>query len=791
MKKRILSVILCALMLVSILPAGIASAFTAGDIDNDTNVSAADARLVLRASVGLETFTAEQIAAADVDGVEGISAADARLVLRASVGLETLHQHAYTPTVTKPATCTADGIKTFTCSCGDSYTEAIAKTGHVSVADKAVAATCTTAGKTAGAHCSKCNAVLTAQTVIPATGHKTSALDNSTVKAVTCTTDGYTGDKKCTVCKTVTTKGSVVKSKGTEHVFEIQVIEADCITPKYEMKKCKYCDYIDPDYFKELGSAKGHKFSAATTTAPTCEEQGFSSKTCSVCHATEKFDYVDALVHEYKPVRNKVTATCQNTGIQVVKCSKCNDQKDVVMPLTECKASNTPITEDENGNPLCKEIYVCKTCNKELYTIEKHRYRDIGFVKVSCTENGTTTMECLVCEKVVTKVTAPALGHAAEIDLDLSSYATCEEPGYMVYHGNCTREGCNAALEGQTVEIPKKGHETTGKQTCTESVVCTRPECGKTVAPALGHSMTISSAWAANTDSHAFFCARCGAATDTTNAAKIANFNTITSAYKRINGQYATRYFTKSYTDSTYKTFDFGIYTSMIEDMYKEEMGKSEDEYTPVRLILTKQSPITETVFSKLTAYDLDSMTVERLSGLSGAQVLSSFNPGYSAETTSYEHFNRYKSLAINENVIKVTMDVKNENLYTIVNSNIEETALQRIYEFDVRQQVNGYQLSGGKYVMSEKQTGDGYEMSMSMTVESIDTDAKVTFYLLESTYEPIMAVYDIYDTIDSSVNMTFKIGISIKGKMRPVIKTHNTSVFVFERTIKNFTTEA
>ena len=42
---------------------------------------------------------------------------------------------------------------------------------HTIVTDPAVAATCTTAGLTAGTHCSKCNVVLTAQTEIPATGH--------------------------------------------------------------------------------------------------------------------------------------------------------------------------------------------------------------------------------------------------------------------------------------------------------------------------------------------------------------------------------------------------------------------------------------------------------------------------------------------------------------------------------------------------------------------------------------------------------------------------------------------
>jgi len=39
------------------------------------------------------------------------------------------HVHSYTESVTA-ATCTTDGVKTFTCDCGDSYTEGIKATGH-------------------------------------------------------------------------------------------------------------------------------------------------------------------------------------------------------------------------------------------------------------------------------------------------------------------------------------------------------------------------------------------------------------------------------------------------------------------------------------------------------------------------------------------------------------------------------------------------------------------------------------------------------------------------------------
>lgn len=42
----------------------------------------------------------------------------------------TVHRHSYSSKITKKAECTTDGVKTFTCGCGDSYTEKISATGH-------------------------------------------------------------------------------------------------------------------------------------------------------------------------------------------------------------------------------------------------------------------------------------------------------------------------------------------------------------------------------------------------------------------------------------------------------------------------------------------------------------------------------------------------------------------------------------------------------------------------------------------------------------------------------------
>lgn len=59
----------------------------AGDIDNDGEITANDALMILRASVGMGELTPEQTALADIDGDGYITANDALAVLRCSVGI--------------------------------------------------------------------------------------------------------------------------------------------------------------------------------------------------------------------------------------------------------------------------------------------------------------------------------------------------------------------------------------------------------------------------------------------------------------------------------------------------------------------------------------------------------------------------------------------------------------------------------------------------------------------------------------------------------------------------------
>ena len=103
--------------------------------------------------------------------------------------------------VTKQPTCTSEGSAIKTCTkCNATVTEKLPAKGHTAVTDKGYSATCTTAGKTDGSHCSVCNTVIKAQTVINATGHKSSVWIVDKAASI-----GVKGSKhkECTVCKKV------------------------------------------------------------------------------------------------------------------------------------------------------------------------------------------------------------------------------------------------------------------------------------------------------------------------------------------------------------------------------------------------------------------------------------------------------------------------------------------------------------------------------------------------------------------------------------------------------------
>ena len=180
--------------------------------------------------------------------------------------------------VTKAATCTKAGTKTYTCSrCKKTKTETIKATGHKEVKDAAVKATCEKTGKTEGSHCSVCNTVIKAQTVVKATGHKwnygkitkkatcttagiktytcTICKKNRTesipktghtkitkfAKKASCTAEGYTGDIYCKVCGELLEKGNVVEQLPHTWSSWNKLSNATVMNPEKQQRTCTVC----------------------------------------------------------------------------------------------------------------------------------------------------------------------------------------------------------------------------------------------------------------------------------------------------------------------------------------------------------------------------------------------------------------------------------------------------------------------------------------------------------------------------------------------------------------------
>ncbi|MBR4308386.1 MAG: heparinase II/III family protein [Oscillospiraceae bacterium] len=108
--------------------------------------------------------------------------------------------HSYTEKITVSPTCTAKGTKTYTCSCGRSYTEELALLAHSPVTDEGYAPTCTAEGLSDGSHCGSCGIVLEPQTILPKADHSPVTDKGYTP---TCTAEGLSDGSHCGTCGTI------------------------------------------------------------------------------------------------------------------------------------------------------------------------------------------------------------------------------------------------------------------------------------------------------------------------------------------------------------------------------------------------------------------------------------------------------------------------------------------------------------------------------------------------------------------------------------------------------------
>lgn len=236
-------------------------------------------------------------------------------------------------------------------------------------------------------------------------------------KDATCTTTGYTGDTYCKDCHEKIADGNVIPALG--HVWNGGVI----------------------------------------TTAPTCENAGVKTYTCTVCHET-KTEAINATGHSPVEVPEK-PAACEEPGHMAgTKCSVCGA---ILSGMDEIPATGHTEVIDPAVAPTCTEPGKtegkhCSVCGMVIVAQEEipakgHTEVIDPAVEPTCTQPGKTEgKHCSVCDKVlVAQEVIPAKGHTEEIRDAVEP--TLTTPGYT---GDkyCTVCG---ELIAKGAEIPKTG----------------------------------------------------------------------------------------------------------------------------------------------------------------------------------------------------------------------------------------------------------------------------------------------------------------------------------------------
>ena len=419
------------------------------------------------------------------------------------------HVHDYTAVVTAP-TCTTEGFTTYTCDCGDEYTDnVVAALDHDMIVDEAVAPTCTETGLTEGSHCSRCDYKVEQQVV--------AALDHDMIidaaKAPTCTETGLTEGSHCSRCD-YKVEQQVVAANGHRY-GNLNVISATCTENGYIIIECGDCggswdsrydqeakDYLVDYPFFNLDKL-GHDMIVDEAVAPTCTETGLTEGShCSRCdykveqqivpangHTDVDGDYICDIceadlcldhVASEAVVENIIDATCTKAGSydKVVYCSQCHEElsRDTITVDKIAHTAGEAIKENIvdatcTATGSYDEVVKCTVCGEELsrdtITVDKlaHSEEIIPAVAPTCTATGLTEgKKCSVCGEILDAPENVAkLEHTAgEATRENNVAPTCTATGSYDEVVKCTV--CGEELSRDTITVDKLAH-TAGEAT--------------------------------------------------------------------------------------------------------------------------------------------------------------------------------------------------------------------------------------------------------------------------------------------------------------------------------------
>ena len=317
-------------------------------------------------------------------------------------------------TVTVQPTCTAQGLKTFECSCGQVRTEPIQATGHTWVKEgEPVAPTCSMEGYTLY-KCSVCGETKQDDKV-GTVGHDFQPVPDKSI-AATCTNDGV-NVYQCSYCGTFYEQ--TVPASG-KHEYDMEnpylVVEANCIAGGYTQYRCSKCGDIwtDPTSYTEKTK---HDYDITFHEA-TCMQGAWNEYECTFC-GDKYLDY--------------------NTGIAALGHSygANNDTTDTLYGAVVDLATHQVLADVKQGETL---------------TIGKHQYANVAAAKA----DGWTTVTAPTCEtagvfeRVCTRCTQPETVNVAATGHYMSEGKVCvvnnnlvDFDGNRIYAFECGNANCN------------------------------------------------------------------------------------------------------------------------------------------------------------------------------------------------------------------------------------------------------------------------------------------------------------------------------------------------------------
>lgn len=342
------------------------------------------------------------------------------------VGSGSSCKHSRTTTETQAPTCTAKGSTTVKCkSCGEILSATtVDATGHKKVTDKAVSATCTQSGLTRGYHCSVCDKVLTAQTVVPATGHSFE-------------------DGKCSVCGTAQVLAAPFKV-GASGTFVLAAKVGDTY-------------YAMPNSFP--GSAAKLRGGELTVTNGVVRAEDGEDYALTLKYSSGKYTIAsDSGYLKYASSTNLIGNTADykwtitkgiNGSWRVLSATTSRGLVFRAGKYMQFAAYLVSNAEEGDAEYFDLEILPVEApasrCGHGTTSVSKR--------EATCRVEGSETVTCLECGEVVTGSVTPALGHDfSTVDVRGPAAApTCTVDGYQSY---C----CSRCAETTATVVASTGH---------------------------------------------------------------------------------------------------------------------------------------------------------------------------------------------------------------------------------------------------------------------------------------------------------------------------------------------